>query len=686
MEETKPISLSSDSIDNNQVTDSISCRLLSQQTDLDFNIEFYKEIREEIITTTMNEGSSTQKLVFQTADTSDVISYPVEPKHSVDNVLSNPVCHQIDVESKHSDKMEQDDSKQQLVSQKDYPFDRKFVLYPMSHQFLYEEKHLDPEVKHPDIKVELKGDGIKKDGFSQSGTDKIQCLLCEEKYDNTTEYTHHLNMHLKDNEESKEKVTKELEIWKNEHGVQEDLNFGNKSESHFSLTNYVQECRNKIEVGRKQKPFSCTLCDKSFGMKFILNQHFQMFHPGKSDVGPFRCKLCNLSFSRKGNLNDHIDAVHRKLKNFPCALCDKSFARKFNLNLHVKTHHQGVSKTPNKSHTQGKNDAGGEGSLLSCTLCNKSFSSKKCLDRHVNGVHNKLKPFTCALCDKSFSQKGSLTLHIDSVHKKLKPFVCTLCDQSFAEKQTLTRHLDFVHHKIKKPFSCTLCEKSFTLNQHLQDHIDFIHNKLKNFSCTLCDKSFVRRTSLNRHINEVHNKFVSEDTLTIRVKAEHDRPVDDIHPKTELFTCTMCNRSFTEKRNLDIHVDEIHKKVKPFSCTLCEKSFNQKSNLTTHLDTVHYKLKSFPCTLCEKSFTAKGTLSQHVNNVHHKQKPFSCTLCEKSFHNKSQLAHHVDGVHNKLFTCPLCNKSFSRKQNLNAHMKSKVRPCISTYPQSLPMK
>ncbi len=133
-----------------------------------------------------------------------------------------------------------------------------------------------------------------------------------------------------------------------------------------------------------------------------------------------------------------------------------------------------------------------------------------------------------------------------------------------------------------------------------------------------------------------------------------------------------CNKVFGDKSsalkgNLRKDIPVVHHK--PFSCTLCEKSFSTKSNMQAHITHVHHKT-AFPCTLCDKSFSEKATVAKHVNAVHLKLKPFSCTLCDKSFVVKSKLARHVDHVHHNIrnFSCTLCDKSFAQKSHLNGHI------------------
>jgi len=42
--------------------------------------------------------------------------------------------------------------------------------------------------------------------------------------------------------------------------------------------------------------------------------------------------------------------------------------------------------------------------------------------------------------------------------------------------------------------------------------------------------------------------------------------------------------------------------IKPFKCTECHKSFGEKSTLRKHM-VIHSKKRLYSCTLCDKTFT-----------------------------------------------------------------------------------
>ena len=57
----------------------------------------------------------------------------------------------------------------------------------------------------------------------------------------------------------------------------------------------------------------------------------------------------------------------------------------------------------------------------------------------------------------------------------------------------------------------------------------------------------------------------------------------------------------------------IHSGLKPFSCTHCDKSFSDKAHLTRH-ERLHNGVKPFSCKTCMKLFADKSHCLKHERN------------------------------------------------------------------------
>ncbi|PIO38466.1 hypothetical protein AB205_0143570, partial [Aquarana catesbeiana] len=82
---------------------------------------------------------------------------------------------------------------------------------------------------------------------------------------------------------------------------------------------------------------------------------------------------------------------------------------------------------------------------------------------------------------------------------------------------------------------------------------------------------------------------------------ESSSPHEGAHRGENLFSCSECGKSFTQKGNLFTH-QRIHKE--------CGKSFNHKGDLVKHQKT-HTGEHPYSCSECGKSFIFKGNLVQH---------------------------------------------------------------------------
>ncbi|XP_034072382.1 zinc finger protein 771-like [Gymnodraco acuticeps] len=160
---------------------------------------------------------------------------------------------------------------------------------------------------------------------------------------------------------------------------------------------------------------------------------------------PFGCSLCEKTFTQRGNLNRHM-RIHSGEKTFGCSICKKYFAQRGDLNKHMRIHT-------------------GEKPFI-CTICKKSFADRGDLKKHTR-VHTGEKPFSCSICKKYFAQRGDLKKHM-RIHTGEKPFICSICKKYFARRGDLKEHMRI--HTGEKPFSCRVCDKRFTRRYRVKIH------------------------------------------------------------------------------------------------------------------------------------------------------------------------------------------------------------------------
>jgi len=139
-----------------------------------------------------------------------------------------------------------------------------------------------------------------------------------------------------------------------------------------------------------------------------------------------------------------------------------------------------------------------------------------------------------------------------------------------------------------------------------------------------------------------------------------------IHSNRRPHQCPFCGKMFKSKNEVKLHV-RIHTGTKPYSCRHCSDRFMWYNQLKRHLLVSHNEGTWLVCTICQKKFVSSGHLNEHVRG-HEGVRPYVCSECPKRFCTLSKLKHH-QRVHTdvKSFGCILCDKSFRHKRSVVKH-------------------
>ena len=135
----------------------------------------------------------------------------------------------------------------------------------------------------------------------------------------------------------------------------------------------------------RDKIFSCSICQRTFGYKHVLQNH-ERTHTGEK---PFECKQCGKRFTRDHHLKTHM-RLHTGEKPYNCTHCDRQFVQVANLRRHLRVH---TGERP-----------------YACELCTSRFSDSNQLKAHML-IHKGEKPFECQRCAGRFRRRHHLMHH-----------------------------------------------------------------------------------------------------------------------------------------------------------------------------------------------------------------------------------------------------------------------------------
>lgn len=143
-----------------------------------------------------------------------------------------------------------------------------------------------------------------------------------------------------------------------------------------------------------EKPYKCSICNKSFTTKWNLKLH-KWTHAART-MKPFKCEQCNGAFIRETDYTAHMNS-HKSVKPYTCNYCGAQFIRKYNCQRHVREHEK------DKTYV--------------CEVCNKEFHRSYYLKDHMR-IHTGIRPYSCTICGKTSTTKSNHNKHVRIHHAR----------------------------------------------------------------------------------------------------------------------------------------------------------------------------------------------------------------------------------------------------------------------------
>lgn len=336
---------------------------------------------------------------------------------------------------------------------------------------------------------------------------------------------------------------------------------------------------------------SCFVCNVNCGDYDLLQEHFS--------CKQFFCRVCTEEFSNHSELEKHLLTTHIIHR---CKGCTNVYFTKKDYLQHRKSSESCIKET------------------YQCEVCDKVFWKKKYLRLHRAKAHS-VGSLKCGICSKTFSLAHILTSHLKAVHPVFENIECNFCKKLFLGPENLKKHVKLKHVEPleNSTFICEVCSKVFT-NENLYKQHFKTHDKTE-VLCELCGKSAAGQAAMKLH-------------------KRHD------HPKSRIYTCSLCPLQFDSYNKYSNHKRNYHKdpnKEQPAYCEICGKKFKSTTVLKRHL-LIHSDERTFKCNICGASFKQQVALYTH-SRTHSDVNNYSCFQCGMTFRWKQTFDKHVKKCH-----------------------------------------
>lgn len=171
-----------------------------------------------------------------------------------------------------------------------------------------------------------------------------------------------------------------------------------------------------------EKKYSCAACGYSTYTIEVMQRHL-LTHV---DDKPYKCTLCDKSYIQRAQLQRHLDKHNGNM----CPVCKQTFETNANLMIHMREHF-GLEKLfcPVKL----------------CTYSKREFMNENSFQNHLK-MHVYNKQYKCDVCTKSFHSEMNLRRHLET-HTLDRPRRCMYCvsARAYVRGEQLLRHVRKLH-------------------------------------------------------------------------------------------------------------------------------------------------------------------------------------------------------------------------------------------------
>lgn len=272
--------------------------------------------------------------------------------------------------------------------------------------------------------------------------------------------------------------------------------------------------------------------------------------------------------------------------------------------------------------------------------CNTNLSSGS------EGRQHKKRTMSCESCQYLSVSIKKMLKHVQTTNHVKS--LCPICNLSVENVKDINQHLK--DHYNAKPFICHICQKRNRFWEYHKKHLR-VHCRNKPFYCEICQKRFKYKQNLTIHILTHNYKHVCNECGYLASDESTHQAHQLQHGNEQSPVGSDIQQAIKEKNILSKHpVDHKQNKfqtLKKFQCCICNKRFTQQKNLARHIEVVHNSNKEFKCPMCTYLTKRYDSIRDHMKKHHNCLPDESLKMRKRRVNSKAkkkQECPHQDGI------------------------------------------
>ncbi|CAI5438189.1 unnamed protein product [Caenorhabditis angaria] len=256
----------------------------------------------------------------------------------------------------------------------------------------------------------------------------------------------------------------------------------------------------------------------------------------------WRCKICSVELDSEllasGHMTCHepttwpenIDFKMVEDAAYACAGCGFTTKNIADLEDHAKSHEEGESSTSSSTSFAASAQQQNNKAKKTCPLCIELTDD---LEKHLIDEHR--------IAESAIEKLLLVEQKPEFSHR------CTKCKMAFRTEAQLKAHS--IQHVFSSYHKCPTCSESFEDHNLLLTHM-MDHNKEE---CEMCSETFGSKEQFISHLNSTkHLQQAKKHLENSLVDLSSQISNDD-----ERFRCNVCNQSYPQANNLEIHMRSV---------------------------------------------------------------------------------------------------------------------------------